>query len=108
MSKKYTLRVVSEAPTQGDEVDGYDNALVTSESALQVYESLDGLGSGPLLIQVSDEETLDQLLTQFRKRKLACGNYLLKRNIFIVMEEIPDGLSEKWKRMIDDGVLSLK
>ena len=104
---KYALRVVREEPRDGETILSYTNSIITRDSALDVYNELDAIDKSPLVVPIDDEDCLDDFLTRIRRRKVKCGKYLLKRDIYLVMEKIPEGLGEKWRRMIEDEVLVL-
>lgn len=104
---KYALRVVREGPKNGEAILSYTNSIITRDSALDVYRELDAIEKAPLIVPIDDEESLDDFLTRIRRRKVKCGKYLLNRDIYLVMEEIPEGLGEKWRRMVEDDVFIL-
>ena len=91
-----------------DTLPGYANAVVTGESAQDVYNGLDATRGDDSVVVAEDESDIDCILERHRARKLACGRYLMKRDLVIVVtKEQLEYTREKWKRMLDDQSLRI-
>jgi hypothetical protein len=60
------------------------------------------------IVVAEDEGDIDCILGRHRARKIACGDYLITRNIVVVVtDEQLEYAKEKWKRMFDDTSVRL-
>jgi hypothetical protein len=102
MTMKYAIYLTTDNSLV-DTLPGYANPVVSGESTQNMYDILDTVEVDDAIVVIEDKEDIDCILQRHRARKIACGNYLLKRNITLVMtKEQLAYTKEKWKRMIDD------
>lgn len=92
---------ITSEPLEGESYDILLAAVIPVERLGTIYDDMDDI------LQIAgDEEELDTFLSQIRARKVACGHYLLSRDVVLhSSEEAVSRLMEKWHTMVSDGIL---